>query len=239
MKKNIKGLLLNILIALAIGSVLLALVKNPHANGNLNPFVVYFTSFWEVLSSPKHISNIIIRATPVIMTGLAVSFAFKAGLFNIGVEGQFILGAMVAVLVGHFISFLPIVVHPLVVIIIAAIAGGLWAMIVGYLKVKFQIHEVLSSIMLNWIAFYLNNFIVSLPFLKKPNSEASYPVLDSSKLSILSNWKSSDEGIAWKVAHRGSFFSDILSTDINVSILIALIFVAVFCCNSKQNYSRL
>ena len=228
MKKNILIFLVNILIALTIGGILLILIKNPHGLGNLNPFMVYFQSFGTVLSRPKHLANIIIRATPIIMTGLSVSFAFKAGLFNIGVEGQFIIGSLAAVFAGYFIKFLPIVIHPIFVMLIAGFFGGLWAMLVGYLKVKFKIHEVLSSIMLNWIALYLNNFIVKLQFIKRPESESTYDVLETARLGILSTWKNSDEGIAWRVAHRGNFFSDILSTNLNFSIFVAILFVVVY-----------
>ena len=132
---------------------------------------------------PKGIGSEIAQSAPLIMTGLSVAFAFKTGLFNIGAEGQFIVGSLVAVLVGAGLD-LPAIIHIPLTLLCAAIAGALWGGIAGWLKSKFGINEVIANIMLNWIAFYLSNFVLMTSWLKVPNSETSVPIKDSAKISI-------------------------------------------------------
>lgn len=103
------------------------------------------------------ISRFVYFATPIIMTGLAVGFAFKTGLFNIGASGQFIMGAYVAVYIGVKWTFLPESIHWLVAIIFAGIAGALWGAIPGLLKAFSNVNEVISSIMTNYISMHLVN----------------------------------------------------------------------------------
>jgi simple sugar transport system permease protein len=101
-------------------------------------------------------------AIPLFLAGLAVSIAFRAGVFNIGVEGQYFVGGLVGALAGIYLP-LPKVIH-LPVVVLAAMAGGaLWAAIPAILKVTKGIHEVISTIMLNSIAFALVNFLVNGP----------------------------------------------------------------------------
>jgi len=211
--------ILSILFGLLVGSVALII-------SNVNPLNAYLTVFKEIIFSFKNLFTVIMLATPIMITGYSVSFAYKTGLFNIGVEGQFIIGSIVAALTGYFLN-LPFIIHPIVCIILSAIAGGFYAAISGFLKVKFKVNEVLSSLMLNWIAFHLNNFIIDLPFIKSPNSENSYKILDTAKIAILNKWKLSNEGIEWKINHKGEFLSEILRSDLNIGIFIGLL-IGVF-----------
>ncbi len=105
-------------------------------------------------------SRLIYFATPIIMTGLSVAFAFKTGLFNIGASGQFIVGAYVAVHIGVKWTFLPPSIHWVVALIGAAIAGALWGAIPGILKALANVNEVIASIMTNYIGMYLVNMLV-------------------------------------------------------------------------------
>jgi len=126
-----------------------------------NPFASIGSLFVGMFGSPKRIFNIFIKSTPIIFTGIGVAFAIKTGLFNIGAEGQFIMAEIAAVLIGitvHLPAFLEI---PLIVLA-AAVAGGLYGGLVGWLKAKFGINEVITSIMLNWIALYFSNWICGL-----------------------------------------------------------------------------
>lgn len=99
-------------------------------------------------------------ATPIIMTGLSVGFAFKTGLFNIGASGQFTMGAFVAVYIGVKWTWLPDQIHWVVAIIGAAAAGALWGLVPGLLKAIANVNEVISSIMMNYIGMYLVNILV-------------------------------------------------------------------------------
>lgn len=95
--------------------------------------------------------QVLYMATPLIMTGLSVGFAFKTGLFNIGASGQFTAGAFAAVYVGVKFTFLPPGVHCLAALLAAILAGALWGMVPGLLKAFFNVNEVISSIMMNYI----------------------------------------------------------------------------------------
>lgn len=99
------------------------------------------------------IGNMLHRAAPLILTGLSVGFAFKTGLFNIGAPGQLLFGGLVAIFIGAKVT-LPAPWHWMLAMICGVLAGGLWGLIVGALKSIFNVHEVVSSIMMNYIAMY-------------------------------------------------------------------------------------
>jgi len=99
-------------------------------------------------------------ATPLILTGLSVGFAFTTGLFNIGAAGQFIMGAFAAVYIGVKCTFIPAPFHWMAALLAAAVVGGLWALIPGVLKAYLNVHEVISTIMMNYIGMYFANFMV-------------------------------------------------------------------------------
>ncbi len=209
--------LISILIGLIVGAVILTIA-------GFNPFEAYRIILFGVFSRPKYIAYTVIYATPLILTGLSVAFAFRTGLFNIGAEGQYIIGALVAAWTGYF-WHLPPVIHVIVVLLVAATAAGLWAGIAGYLKAKYGVHEVISTIMLNWIALYLNNYIVNLEVFKRPQSEASYKILDTANIEILEKWKFSDTGRAWLSHHP--FLQDVLKAPLNWGFLIAILLIAL------------
>ncbi len=108
----------------------------------------------------KGVGQVLYFATPIIMTGLSVGFAFKTGLFNIGTPGQFIVGAFAAVYVGVKWTFLPAPFHWIVALLCAALAGGLWALIPGLFKAFLNVNEVISTIMMNYIGMYGVNYLV-------------------------------------------------------------------------------
>lgn len=106
------------------------------------------------------IGQVLYMATPIILTGLSVGFAFKTGLFNIGASGQFTCGAYVAVYIGVKWTFLPGEIHWIVALIGAALAGALWGMVPGILKAISNVNEVITSIMMNYIGMYLVNMLI-------------------------------------------------------------------------------
>lgn len=99
-------------------------------------------------------------ATPIIMTGLSVGFAFKTGLFNIGASGQFTVGAFAAVYIGVKWVWLPGSIHWLIALLGAAIVGALWGMVPGILKAVANVNEVIASIMMNYIGMYAVNILI-------------------------------------------------------------------------------
>jgi general nucleoside transport system permease protein len=105
-----------------------------------------------------NLQQTLLIATPLAFTGLAVAFAFRCGLFNIGGQGQYIVGAMTAVWVGSVWAGLPGLPHALIAIVLAALAGALWAGIAGLLKATVGAHEVITTIMLNWIAYWIGSY---------------------------------------------------------------------------------
>ena len=128
----------------------------------------------------------LVAATPYIFAGLAVAFGFRAGVFNIGAEGQLFLGAIFAAFVGYSIKGLPIFIHLPLAFLAGAVGGGLWGFIPGWLKAKTGAHEVINTIMLNYIAFRLSDWLLTGP-MKRPDSfnpisptiqpSAEFPVL--------------------------------------------------------------
>jgi general nucleoside transport system permease protein len=105
-----------------------------------------------------NLQQTLLVAVPLVFTGLAVAFAFRCGLFNIGGQGQYLVGAMVAVWVGSSWAGLASGLHILLAVGLAALAGALWAGIAGVLKATVGAHEVITTIMLNWIAYWIGNF---------------------------------------------------------------------------------
>ena len=105
------------------------------------------------------IGDVLYYATPIMMTGLSVGFAFKTGLFNIGASGQFIVGAFGAVYVGIKFDSLGGV-HWIVALLTAAVFGALWALLPGILKAFANVNEVISCIMMNYIGMYLVNYLI-------------------------------------------------------------------------------
>jgi len=209
--------IISILIGLIVGAIVLAIA-------GFNPIETYGVLFKGVFSKPKYIAYAIIYATPLIVTGLSVAFAFKTGLFNIGAEGQYIVGALAATLTGYFLK-LPPVIHVIVVIVVAALAAGFWGGIAGFLKARFGVHEVIATIMLNWVALYFNNYVVMLDGFKRPQSEASYEVLKTASIGLLEDWKMSDLGREWLSNYP--VLADMMKAPINFGFIIAIILAVV------------
>jgi simple sugar transport system permease protein len=126
--------------------------------------------------------------TTLILTGLAVAFAFRCGLFNIGGQGQYIMGIIVANWVGVSFAGTPGAVHVLLGVVFAAAAGAIWAGIAGLLKATVGAHEVISTIMLNWIAYWFGSYVFGqggpLQDPLTPSSPISAEVAESAKLPV-------------------------------------------------------
>lgn len=141
-----------------------------------------------IFKNSKAISYDIVYATPYIVAGLSVAFSFKTGVFNIGAEGQFVIGSISACVVGILGKDLPSIILIPLCMLAAMLAGSIWAMIVGVLKTKWGINEVLSMIMFNWIAFYLSNFIADTPGIKQVGSaEATQNISANARILLDQN----------------------------------------------------
>ncbi len=146
--------LLAIVAGLLVGLLILLFINPSQAFPAFNSML--FAGFRRGLTS---FGNVIYFATPIILTGLSVGFAFKTGLFNIGATGQMMIGGFIAVLIGvRFAYFGPFT--WVVAVIGAGLAGAMWGIIPGLLKAFKGVHEVVTTIMMNYIALFLVNFSV-------------------------------------------------------------------------------
>jgi ABC-type uncharacterized transport system permease subunit len=117
----------------------------------------------ERASAALNLQQTLIYATTLALTGLAVAFAFRCGLFNIGGQGQYIVGSLVAVQMGIWFTSMSAVPHVLLAIIAASLAGALWGGIAGFLRASVGAHEVITTIMLNWIAVWAGLYLIQGP----------------------------------------------------------------------------
>ena len=145
--------LIAVILALLVGAMVIMLIGE-------NPVFVYKTLFSNAIGNRDGWGNVLFRATPLIFTGLTVAFAFRCGLFNIGGEGQMYIGTFLATWVGFTFTNLPAFVLIPLCILSAAAGGALWAAVPGILKAKTGVHEVIVTIMMNWIAASLTFFLV-------------------------------------------------------------------------------
>lgn len=175
LEMNVLYTLLAIVLGFVIGAIFLV-------TAGLSPAAAYGKLIDGVFGKPKFMIWTLVYASPLIFTGLSVAFSLRTGVFNIGAEGQFVVGSLAACIVGILVD-VPAALHVPLCLIAAAAAGFGWSYLVGLLKVKRGIHEVLSYIMFNWIAFYLSNYAVNTTILhKEGNGEATKDVLASARL---------------------------------------------------------
>lgn len=156
-KSEILLSLVALLLSLLVSSVVILIA-------GYSPFEAYGAMLKGAFGSGYYLAQTIGTAIPLIFSGLAMAIAAKVGVFNIGIEGQMIVGALPAALVGTYVTGLPGWLHLPLCILVAAVAGGLWAMLAAVLKNKLQINEVILTIMLNYIASYTIEYLVNNPF---------------------------------------------------------------------------
>ncbi len=170
---------------IAGGLIVLATGHNPLStyqsifNGTGLNWLFPWVSGSERATAAGNLQQTLLQATPLILVGLAVAFAFRAGMFNIGGQGQYTVGAIVAVWVGSSFNGMPSVLHIVFAIVAAAAAGGLWAGIAGVLKATTGANEVISTIMLNWIAIWVGVYCFQLGGPLHNHHQASTPVSNS------------------------------------------------------------
>jgi general nucleoside transport system permease protein len=187
--------ILTTLLAFVIGGIVVAATghnpistyKGIFEGTGLNWFFPWVTGA-EREAAEFNLQQTLLVTTPLILTGLAVAFAFRCGMFNIGGQGQYIVGAIVAVWVGSSWASLPGIPHAIVAILLAMLAGALWAGIAGILKATVGAHEVITTIMLNWIAYWIGTYAFGLGGPLQNDQNASVPisndVLEKAKLLV-------------------------------------------------------
>lgn len=163
--REILFFLLTLMAALLVGALLLLLVGK-------DPVKSYMILFWGAFGSSNRIAETLVKATPLIIMGIGISIAFRNQVWNIGGDGQFIMGAILAVIVALNVPGpAPLI---LLLTLLAAFAGGAcWGGIIGFLKARFNANEVITTLMFNYIASYLLQWLVRGPMID-PNG-AGFP----------------------------------------------------------------
>ena len=207
LKKVLTNAVLPIFASLIIGAILITSIGVS--------VVDVFDVIGNIFSDSNSVAEIFVSTIPLICTGLSVAFAFRTGLFNIGAEGQFIMGGLFAGIVAIKMQGANFYVVLLCSILAGIIVGGLWAAIAGYLKARFNISEVVVTIMLNYTALYFVQFAVP-KFIKGTNDIISKPIATDAGEGYLHN------GLI-----EGIFNNYRLGTDLYLAIIAVILFYVV------------
>ena len=177
--------LLAVLSALIIGAVIIVLTDG---FGAVIP--AYSALFRGAFAGWNSISETLLVATPLILAGLSVAVGLQAGLFNIGAEGQMTIGGLTAVIVGFSFEGIPWMIHLPMAILAGFLGGALWGFIPGVLRAKTGAHEVITTIMLNFIAYRTLDYMLKLPFIQKEGrfDPVSEDVLASARFPRILDW---------------------------------------------------
>lgn len=203
--------LVAILLGLLVGAVVMLL-------GGYNPIEAYGALIKRVVGNPYDFGETIRQITPLIFTGLAVAFAFRSGMFNIGADGQVLIGMTTATSVSLSMTGVSSAIVVPLAVIAGGLAGGLWAGIAGYLKAKRGINEVITTIMLNWTALYLSNYVIRHFFLLKGQN------------------RSEDIGASAAMTFLSDVFNNARVHWGTVIALLAALFFYIYLWKTKQGY---
>jgi len=145
-----------IVVSFLVGAILIACIGG-------NPIEAFSYLFRGAFGSASNISDTFVKATPLIFTGLAATFAYRCGVFNLGAEGQFVMGAVASIWISTTLTGIPAPLQLVISIVGGAIAGGLWGVIPGILKITRGLNEMIVSIMLNYVAILFMGYLYSGP----------------------------------------------------------------------------
>lgn len=200
-----------IVVGLLVGVVIIVVSNPSQALNGISSML------FGALSDLKNTGQIFYFATPIILTGLSVGFANKTGLFNIGGPGQFIVGAYVAVLIGVKLT-LPAPLawsHWIIAIICAAIAGAIWGSVPGILKAYYNVNEVITCIMMNYIGMYFVNYLVKLTVFDNLRNQ-SLMVKSSAVVPKLGLDKIFSSGLSSSSINAGIFIAILMGIVVNI-----------------------
>jgi general nucleoside transport system permease protein len=208
-----------VLLGLLLGAVLILIQGN-------NPLEAYQALLQGGVGDGDALQRTLEKATPLIFAGLAVAFAFKAGMFNIGGQGQLLVGAAFAAGVGFSIDGLPLIIHLPLALIVGGLAGAVWGGIAGVLKATSGAHEVIVTIMLNFVGGNLTDWLAASPWKDNTgdNIIARTPLVEDS--AVIPTWGSIPAGFllaiivaigCWYLLQRTTFGFEIRSVGLNPS----------------------
>jgi ABC-type uncharacterized transport system permease subunit len=187
--------LVSVIVAMAIGAVVMAV-------SHVDPIHAYSVLFQSTFGSRAQFAETLNTTTPLLLIGLGIALAFRAGTFNIGAVGQEYLGAIAAVTVGGKFAGLPAPLHVALAVLAAFVAGGLWATPAAILKIRYGINEVITTILLNYIALYFTDFLIAGP-IQAPGFNAA--------------------PTSWNVVPSATFPKIVANSDLNASFLLAVL----------------
>lgn len=222
MQKKLIKILLELAIPIAavilsflIGSLVILIIGG-------SPFATFKLMFAESFTSGYGFGQVLQKTTQLIFAGLAVALAFRCGLFNIGAEGQIIFGAFCAGIAGSIDYGLPGFLAAIFCILAAMLGGGIWGGIPGYLKSRFGAHEVITTIMMNFIAIALVNWMIELPGVAPKETVHTYPIVEGAQLTKL-----------------GAFIKPLAGSTVSLSLIIAIfacVAAHIFLYKTKYGY---
>ena len=160
---SLRGILIPIaaiLVALLISGIILLMA-------GYNPLIAFKVMWAGAFGDLRTISEVLLKATPLILIGIGLAVAFRCSIWNIGAEGQFYLGAVFSAIIGIFLGDLPAIILVPLVLVAGMIGGAMWAMLAGYLKVRFGASEIVTTIMLNYIAIIGTGYLVTGPLIEE------------------------------------------------------------------------
>jgi len=171
--------ILAVLLGFIVGATLI------QASG-LNALEAYSAMFLGAFSTPYKAAETLIRASPFMLAALGFAIGFKAGYWNVGVEGQLVIGTVVALWGGITFTYLPSILLIPLIYLLGFLGAGLWGLISGFLKAKFGVNEILTTLMMNYVAFWVGHYLVHFPW-DDPEVYVpqTIPIVASAELPIL------------------------------------------------------
>ncbi len=187
-----------------------------------NALFAYSTLFTGAFGNAQNLSFTLTSVTPLILTGLSVAIAFRAGLFNIGAAGQLAVGGMTAGIIGFTFTSWPGWLLIPTMLVGSILAGAIWGGIVGILKAWRGAHEVVTTIMLNWIAFYVTDYLIDGPYQTKHGADETNALPAQATLPHIANFYNSTLGTFLpKIANATQYLVD-------VGFLFALVALVIY-----------
>ena len=168
-----------LVMAFAIGAVFIFVFTGK------NPGAAYREFFGQSFFSVYGILEVLAKATPIMIAGAGMIIAFQCGLWNLGAEGQMAIGAVISTALGLYLNLPAFLLIP-VIFIASFVGGGIWSGIAGYLKYRFGVHEMLSSLMLNYIGLKFMDYLIHGPMsMPNPNYPRTSEILPQAHMAFL------------------------------------------------------